>query len=120
MAIALLFIDVAPDEFNDQILGDLSTTSLIAILGGTFIALLIAFICICVFMKRINKSDQNEVVNQNSSSIAGATVCHLQRSILHPNKALRWSFLQKQQVSTVNHFRKKLHISCFTEFKMRP
>ena len=82
MTIVLLFIDLASDNYNGQpILDDLDTTSLIAILGGTFIALLIAFIFICVFIKRINKSDQNEVVNRNSSSIAGATVLHLQRPI---------------------------------------
>lgn len=50
------------DADSDQILGSLDMTAMIGIFGGAFIALVVGFICVCIFVRKMQKGDKEEPV----------------------------------------------------------
>lgn len=48
------------DASSDLVLGDLNLTALIGIFGGAFIALLIGFVCVCIFVRKMQRNDHDE------------------------------------------------------------
>lgn len=60
-------------ENSADFLQKFSPPAIIGIIGGTLIALVIGLVCICLFVRRMHKREDAEVVNQPSLSF-GATM----------------------------------------------
>ena len=69
----LVKVATKADDESADFFGKFSPPALIGIFGGAFIALIIGFICICVFVRRMQKRDAEEAANQHTS--IGASVC---------------------------------------------
>ena len=52
---------------GDDFLGNLSMTAVIGIFGGAFIALVVGFICVFIFVRKMQKGDREEANSQQRS-----------------------------------------------------
>lgn len=66
-------------ENSADFLQKFSPPAIIGIIGGTLIALVIGLVCICLFVRRMHKREDAEVVNQPSLSF-GATMIPMHHS----------------------------------------
>jgi len=52
---------------GSNIFGNLDMTAMIGIFGGAFIALVIGFICVFIFVRKMQKSDREETNTQQQT-----------------------------------------------------
>lgn len=77
------FIFIVPTSeptTDDQILGNLDMTTMIGIFGGVFIALVVGFICVCIFVRKMQKGEKEDTAppQQSFASFApSTTVCSM-------------------------------------------
>ena len=56
-----------PASVDDPILGNLDLAAIISIFGGAFIALMIGCICVCIFVRKMQKGDKDETAQPQQS-----------------------------------------------------
>lgn len=58
---------VEPSSSDEPILGNLDLAAMISIFGGAFFALVIGCICVCIFVRKMQKGDKEEATQPQQS-----------------------------------------------------
>lgn len=84
-----------PSSSDDPILGNLDLAAMISIFGGAFIALMIGCICVCIFVRKMQKGDKEEVT-QPQQSFASFAPNSTVREIFYSKIEMKFKFFKSQ------------------------